>query len=639
MEKRRHIYLTKKSKEEALTLFLNELSDDSDWPQEEIPVKDSFARVTSCAVYAIQSSPTANVSAMDGIVVRARDTFGASETTPVQLKIGTQARFINTGGVIPDGFDAVVMIEDIHQPQPDVLEIISAVPPYHHIRPIGEDIVNGEQILPSCHLIKAPDIGALLSGGLITVCVRKRPRVGIIPTGDEIVEPGICPKEGQVIESNSVMISSLIYSWGGEPIRYPIVKDLCNNLSKVVSSALQETDLLIIIAGSSAGSKDFTADVIAQMGKVVVHGVNIMPGKPVCLGIITKKPVIGLPGYPVSALIALEIFAKPVIKKMLHIPLATPQTIKGKSIRKLPSKLGQEEYIRVRIGNIKGEYLAAPLPRGAGLITSLVRADGILKVKADSEGVDAGQEVEIVLLKSKEEIDNAIIFIGSHDLSLDMLSDYLTRQKLGKTLSITHYGSLGGLMALKRGECHITGIHLLDPETGIYNIPYIKKYLSGKGVYRVHLAFREQGLIVKKGNPKKIKGLHELPNERISFVNRQFGSGTRLLLDHYLKMKNIDTSLLRDYEREVFTHMAVASLVKAGGADCGLGILGAARALDLDFIPIAKEEYDLVIPGEFFDLPAIKSIVDSIKSNEFKKELESLGGYDCKATGEIECLS
>ncbi|MGA1841909.1 MAG: molybdopterin biosynthesis protein [bacterium] len=637
MKEKRHIYLKKKSREEALEIFLGILPDYSNWPEEEVPVEKAFGRITSRAVRAILSSPVSNVSAMDGVAVRSLDTFGATETNPIELKVGPQARFINTGETLPDGFDAVIMIEDIHQPDPEKVQIMASVPPWHYVRPIGEDIVTEEQIVPSCHLIRPFDMGAILSGGLTNIRVRKKPRVSIIPTGDEVISPGQAPEPGQVIESNSVVLSGLLSQWGAEALIFPIVKDVSASLLVMARKALAGSDLLVIVAGSSAGTRDLTADVIAEIGEVLVHGVSIMPGKPVILGKADQKPVIGLPGYPVSAVIAFELFARPVLSRMLNRPVPSSDYLKARTARKLPSKLGQEEYIRVKLGKQGGNYIASPLKRGAGVITSLVRADGILKVPRQSEGLDGGAEVEVELLKPREEIEGSITFIGSHDPGLDLLADHLGREETGLKLSITHLGSLGGLMALKKGECHLTGIHLLDPETGTYNIPYINKYLPGKRLHLYNLAFRDQGLMVKPGNPKKIKGLNDLIREDIRFVNRQSGAGTRLLLDHWLKKEGIDPKHIRDYRREVFTHMAVAALVKSGGADCGLGILSAARALGLEFFPLAKERYDLLIPEEYYKSPWAKALLKVLKSRAFKKELESMGGYDCTLTGEEQC--
>jgi putative molybdopterin biosynthesis protein len=638
MKEKRQIYLKKKSREEALEIFLGILPDYSHWPEEEVPVKEALGRITSRSVRALLSSPVSNVSAMDGVTVRSVETFGATETNPVELKVGPQARFINTGEALPDGFDAVIMIEDIHQPDPDIVQIMASVPPWHHVRPIGEDIIIEEQIIPSCHLIRPFDMGAILSGGLTNVRVKKKPRVGIIPTGDEVINPGQTPEPGQVIESNSVVLSGLLSQWGAKALVFPIVKDASASLLAMAKKALADSNLLVIVAGSSAGTRDLTADVIAEIGEVLVHGVSIMPGKPVILGKADQKPVIGLPGYPVSAVIAFKLFARPVISRMLHRALPSPDSLRAKTSRKLPSKLGQEEYIRVKLGKLGENYVASPLKRGAGVITSLVRADGILKVPRQSEGLDAGVEIEVELLKPREEIEGSITFIGSHDPSLDLLADHLGREETGLSLSITHLGSLGGLMALKKGECHLTGIHLLDPETGTYNLPYIKKYLPEKRLYLFNLAFREQGLMVKPGNPKKIKGLNDMIREDIRFVNRQSGAGTRLLLDHWLKEKGINPSQIKDYRREVFTHMAVAALVKSGGADCGLGILSAACALGLEFLPLAKEQYDLLIPEEYYKLPWVKTLLKILKSQVFKKELESMGGYDCTYTGEAQCL-
>lgn len=636
---KRHIYLNKKNREEAIKIILRQTDNYADWPEEGIEVTASLGRITSRAVYALCSSPNANVSAMDGVAVRSAETYNASETAPVQLKLGEQALFINTGQPIPEGFDAVIMIEEIHQPSPDTIEIISSVPPWHYVRPTGEDIVAGEQIIPSSHLIRPTDIGALLSGGLIKIFVKKRPVVSIIPTGDEIIEPGNTPSEGQVTESNSHVISGLLNEWGAEPLRLPIVRDIYKNLMQRAEEAIKHSDLLVIIAGSSAGTKDYTADVIASLGRVLVHGVSIMPGKPVILGIIDKRPVIGLPGYPVSAVIAFEIFARPIIGHMLNQTIPKDQTLEAEITRKIPSKLGQEEYIRVKMGKLGDKYYATPLSRGAGIITSLVRADGMITMPKQSEGIDEKSPVTVRLLKPKEEIESSLIFIGSHDPGLDLISDHLRRETRGISLSITHLGSLGGLIALKRAECHLTGIHLLDPETGIYNTPYIKSHIAGHKVYKVHMALREQGIIIKRGNPKNIKTLHDLLQGDIRFVNRQYGAGTRILLEHLLKGIHIDPQEIKDYRREVFTHMAVAALIKSGGADCGLGVLSAARALDLDFIPVAKEVYDLVIPEAYMRLQGIESILEILGSKTFRATLESMGGYDCKNSGETTCLA
>jgi putative molybdopterin biosynthesis protein len=638
MQKKRHIYLKKKTREEALEIFLSALPDYSDWPEEEAPVKETLGRITSRAVHALTCSPIGNVSAMDGVAVRSMDTFGATESSPLILKVKDQARFINTGEALPEGFDAVIMIEEIHQPDAETIQIMSSVPPWHHVRPIGEDIVVEEQILPSGHIIRPFDMGALLSGGWTSVWVRKRPRVGIIPTGNEVITPGHIPKPGQVIESNSAVLSGLLNQWGADPMVYSIVRDVSSALLSSSGKALAESDLLVIVAGSSAGTRDLTADVIGEMGRVLVHGVTIMPGKPVILGVVDSKPVIGLPGYPVSAVIAFELFAHPLICRMLHKPLPSAPILKVKASRKLPSKLGQEEYIRVKLGHPGEDYVASPLARGAGVITSLVRADAILKVPRQSEGLNEGAEVDVALLKPIDEIEGSVTFIGSHDPSLDILADLLGQKETGLTLSITHVGSLGGLMALKKGECHLTGTHLLDPDTGTYNIPYIRKYLPGERLRLIHLANREQGIMVKPGNPKGIRGLQDLVREDIRFVNRQSGAGTRLLLDHRLKKMGINPSQVKDYQREVFTHMAVAALVKSGGADCGLGILSASRALGLQFLPLAEEEYDLLVPEKYVDLPWYQCLLQILKGQAFRKTLESMGGYDCTHTGEIECL-
>jgi len=371
------------------------------------------------------------------------------------------------------------------------------------------------------------------------------------------------------------------------------------------------------------------------LGEVLIHGISMMPGKPTLIGRFNNLPIVGIPGYPVSAVMAYEELVRPILYHSLHI--MEPERPKAKAIptRKIPSKLGTEEFLRVKIGKVGEKFFATPLPRGSGMVTSLTQADGIIRIPALSEGLNENEATEVELLKPLEEIANTVVMVGSHDLTLDLLANLLGRYYPPVFLSSHSVGSLGGILAIRNGNCHMAGSHLLDPETGEYNFPYIHTYLNGMEVKVIHLVWREQGLFVQRGNPKKVKGLDDLLRKDITFINRQKGSGTRILLNHTLKNLSLDSNQIRGYEKEEFTHMAVASTVASGVADAGLGILSAARAMDLDFIPIAKERYDVIIPSIYFEDEKVQKVIETIRSDEFKRMVLQMGGYDVSRTGEL----
>src|SRR4030066_877994 len=515
-----------------------------------------------------------------------------------------------------------------------LIEIIKPVTPWQHIRTVGEDIVITELILPENHKIRPIDIGAMLAGGLTEIKARKKPKVVIIPTGSEIVEPGSNLIKGNIIESNSRILAGLVSEWGGEPIRFSIVPDNIEALKEAVLKAAQIADLVVINAGASAGRNDFSSAVIGELGEVILHGLNIKPGKPAILGWINNKPVLGIPGYPVSAYITFEIFAKPIIYTWQGIEIKESETLKAKLSRPVASTLGMEEIIRVKVGKVGDNIIAIPVSRGAGILMSLVRADGFVRIPAMSEGIGAGTEVEVKLMRHKDDISNTIVCIGSHDNTLDILGNFLKRKYPELSLSSAHVGSMGGLIALKRGEAHIAGTHLLDEETGKYNIPFIEQLLPDEKIFLINLVYRQQGLFVSRGNPKNIGGFEDLLRDDITFINRQSGSGTRLLTDKYLKGLGIDHRKIKGYDREEFTHMGIASAVLTGVADTGLGILAASKALGLDFIPVAKERYDIAVLGKFYKLDMVQKFIEIIRDDmEFKKTVTNLGGYDITDMG------
>jgi putative molybdopterin biosynthesis protein len=535
---------------------------------------------------------------------------------------------------MPDGFDAVIMIEDVEKISDSEIEILKAATPWQHVRLVGEDIVATELIIPENHVIRPVDMAAMIASGQTSAMVRKRPRVAVIPTGTELVEPGSELKKGDIIDFNSTMLSAMASEYGAAPFRKGIVKDDAGLLKETIQEALAVSDCVVINAGSSAGREDFTAPVLAELGKVLVHGINIKPGKPVILAIVQDRPVIGIPGYPVSAALTFHLFVKPLLYALQGRNTPPVETIPAKLSRPVASTLGSEEFLRVKLGMVSGNCIATPVTRGAGALMSLVRADGIVRIPAESEGIAAGHEVPVELLRPRQEIANTIVCIGSHDNALDVLANHLKKGHPTLSLSSAHVGSMGGLLALKRGEAHLAGTHLLDEETGEYNVSYIKKQLAGKKIVLVNLVYRTQGFIVPKGNPKGIKGFEDLRREDVVFVNRQAGAGTRLLTDLYLKRTGIDPRDVKGYHHEEFTHMAVASAVASGAADTGLAVLSAARALGLDFVPVAQERYDLAILEEYYDTPMLKALLSIIREDDaFRKQIVGMGGYDVKDMG------
>ena len=638
----RRIYLEDIPLDEAMGRLLNALERRGGLqplPAEFIPIEHSLGRVTAQPIWAKVSSPNYHAAAMDGVAVKARDTDGASKTTPLRLKLGTQAHWVDTGALMPADCDAVVMVEDVQPIGLEGIEIRAAVSPWQHVRPLGEDIVVGELLLPENHTIRPQDMGAMAAAGRTEVPVRCRPKVAIIPTGSELLPLGSAPAPGMIVEFNSVMLAGLIEEWGASPERFAIVPDDLEMIRAGVTKALESCHIVMVNAGSSAGSKDYTSIVVEDLGELLVHGIAIRPGHPVILGIAQGRPVIGIPGYPVSAILTTELLVKPLVYRLLGKVQLAPAKIQATITRKILSPIGQEEFVRVTLGRVGESIVATPLSRGAGVIMSLVRADGMLRIPRLSEGVDSGTSVDVELRRPIEEVENTIIAIGSHDLALDLIATLLRKYYPQYRLSSANVGSLGGLMALKRGEAHIAGCHLLDEATGEYNLPDVRRVLSDSEIVLVNLAYRQQGLMVAKSNPKKIGSMGDLLREGVTFVNRQHGSGTRLLLDCELKKVGLDGTKIIGYEHEEFSHTAVAALVASGSVDVGLGILAAARSLDLDFVPLFKERYDLVIPRLYYDSPLLQPLLGIIRSNEFREGVSALGGYDTSETGQVVFIS
>ncbi|HUH97614.1 MAG TPA: molybdopterin biosynthesis protein [Anaerolineales bacterium] len=624
---------------------------------ESIPLnEDGLGRVLAEPIWAKISSPHYHASAMDGFAVRSAATNGAMPSVPLSLEIGRGAEYVDTGDPLPEWADAVIPIENVEAldgrgeiagdiRKPGAIRIRAAVAPWSHVRPLGEDIVATQLVLPAGHILRAVDLGAIAAAGYDRVPVARKPRVAILPTGTELVPLGSRPKPGDILEYNSLVLAAQIKSMGGEPSRFPITKDDFDLICARVQEAAQDHDLILLNAGSSAGAEDFSAKVVETLGTLAVHGVAVRPGHPVILGMVQPgagpgkaasqkaTPIIGVPGYPVSAALTIEIFVEPLMARWLgrrlrELPVETAQLT-----RKINSPAGDEDYVRVAVGRVGDRLLAAPLARGAGVITSLVQADGLVILPPGIQGVEAGEDVQVHLYRSKAELERTIFCIGSHDLTLDLLAQFLAPQD--RRLVSANVGSQGGLVALRRAEAHLAGSHLFDPQTGEFNIPAIRQYMPELPVKVVALVRREQGLLVQRGNPKGIRSLGDLGRSEVRFVNRQRGAGTRVLLDYHLNLMGISPAMIQGYNEEEYTHLGVAAAVVSGRADCGLGIAAAAQALELDFIPLFQERYDLIVPKKYADSELLAPVFGLLDSSAFREAVSKMKGYDVSVMGTV----
>ena len=628
-------YLTNIPLDKARADYLKFLTDSGFHAATEvIPVWDACGRVTAHAVYAHICAPHYAASAMDGVAVCAKDTFGATETTPVTLT-AQQYIVLDTGDPIPEGCDAVIMVEDIVKNADSSITIHAAAAPWQHIRQIGEDICAGEMILASHMTISPAAIGAMIAGGVLEVEVIRKPTVGIIPTGDEIIPPCTDPKPGDILEFNGSIFSAMVRQWGAEARVYPIVPDKFGEIKAMVARASDECDMVILNAGSSAGREDYSVQVIRELGQVLYHGLAIKPGKPAILGCMGHKPILGVPGYPVSGIIVVEQLLKPLIDHWLKAPAQLSQYARAILTRPVVSGLKYQEFVRVRMGFVGNRLMASPLSRGSGVVSSFMKADGILEVPQGLEGYEAGSEVSVRLLSPSAKFMDTLVVIGSHDPLLDELADVMHVKNGNVYMSSSHVGSMGGIMAIRRGEAHAAGCHLLDTATGAYNLSFIRKYFPKGGVKLIRCVGRQQGMMVAKGNPLGIGRFADIAKPGVRYVNRQKGSGTRILTDYLCNQENLDTSAIYGYDREELTHTSVAAQIVSGSADAGMGIYSAAKLYDLDFIPICIEEYDLIIPDHAWDTPQVKAMLETLKSDAFREKILSLGGYTIENPGEI----
>jgi putative molybdopterin biosynthesis protein len=605
---------------------------------ETLALDDALDRVTARPVIARLSSPHYHACAMDGIAVVAARTVGARETAPLELAPG-EAVVVDTGDPLPDGFDAVIPIEEVEPRAGGRVAIRAAVAPFEHVRAIGEDIVASEVVVPALRRLGSADLAACAAAGVLRVETVARPRVAVITTGDELVDVGaVAPQPGAILDSNAVLLRACVRSYGGEVVLARRVADDEAALFAAVQEAIAAADVVVVNAGSSAGRDDYTARTFARFGSVVVHGVAIRPGHPLVLAVAAEArvPLLGIPGYPVSAAICAELFLRPLLERLGRRDAPDLREVEVELTRKLFSPLGEDDYVRAVAARVDGRLVATPLRRGAGAITSLSRANVIFTIPRFSEGAHAGTRMVARALRPLAQIERTLLAVGSHDVALDLLAGRLARD--GTELVSAHVGSIAGLVALRERSAHLAGTHVLDPQTGTYNDDAVRHYGPPEPVALIRLAAREQGIVVATGNPLGIASLADIARMRARYVNRQNDAGTRILLDALLARGGIAPESIGGYGRVEFSHLAVAQLVAGGSADAGLAIRAAARTFGLDFVPVAWEPYELALPARELDEPRIVQLIATLRDASFRAEVEALGGYDCARAGEVRVV-
>lgn len=628
-------YLSTIKSDEAIKRILDQVTPIED--EEFLPAHACRDRITSRPVYAKRSNPPFLCSAMDGYATSFIKTLEADLTKPVLLADGKDAYQLNTGDPLPPNTDAVIMVEEVEKSDAGIA-IRKPAYLWQNVRMIGEDIIEGDMLFPANHRIRTLDTGMFLSAGITNVHVRRRPSLLVIPTGKELIDIYDNPSQGmeahRLVDFNSYLLVNMAEEIGFHAKKSKIIINR-DELSSIVHQSSQEYDVIIVNAGSSAGTEDFTEAIIRELGTLVFHGVSMMPGKPTLFGTVNSKPVFGIPGYPVSATTSFKVFIEPLCEKLLATSI-TKEFVSCITPYKVPSRIGVEEIIRVNLIDKGDQYYAFPLPRGASIYSSLANADGLIKVPENTEGFDEGETIACELMRGKGELSKRTHIIGSHDLSLGILRDMVKNRYPDQDLISTHVGSMSGIMAFRKGITDLCTTHVLDEQEKVYNINVVKKYVPDRNWLLVNIAKRTQGLVVRKGNPKSLSGIEDIAKEDVTFVNRQVGSGTRILLDTMLKEKGVSRDSVKGYDREESSHTAIAILVREGVADTGIAIHAAARVFSLDFIPLAEEDYDLLVTKEFSETAKFQTLLNLIRSDEFKKRLHEVGGYNTEDTGKIK---
>lgn len=603
----------------------------------KFPMENSVGHILATDVFSKKNVPHYTASAVDGYAIISDRTRGATSATPISLI--TDFEWINTGGCVPDWANAIIMVEDVSLSD-GVLIVRKTVIQGENVRAVGEDIAAGSLLAYAGDSISPALLSLFLCSGIYEVNVYSKPRIVFIPTGNEIIdkatwEGATPPPSGLVVDSNSILIENTLNQWGYDVDIHPIVRDDPNLLKEVINKVTERYDIVLIGAGSSKGDRDHTEHVLDEMGDLLFHWVLSKPGRPAMAAKMRKGLLLCLPGFSISTAVILWSLVYPLlsfvtgkdvgsIEDMLPKAIGAHQTLFAKLLLPHSSPQGVQEWLRVQVAQIGESVYGWPLPSGASNISSLANADGIALLPASLLECDKGTSIVIWVTK-KIELSKRILFQGSDDPAIHLLVAILRRQ--GQDMVIRSVGSMGGLAALHRHEAHLAGSHLLDSETGCYNTSYINLFRGEELWQRNHLFDREQGLLLKRGNPKGIKSIEDIVEKEAVFVNRQPGAGTRVLFDFLLKRQSIEASLIKGYERQCVTHLEVANRVAMGLADVALGVKSAADALGLDFLPITKETYELIFPKESLSLEPMRVLLESINDVSWKKKVEQMGGY------------
>ncbi|MDI9644629.1 MAG: molybdopterin biosynthesis protein [Candidatus Verstraetearchaeota archaeon] len=614
--------------------------------EETVPTRSAIWRVASKTVFSQVDLPPFDRAEMDGYAVVSSDLEGASEISPKKLvvlgRVDAGGAFpgevvrggcveIATGAQVPRGADSVLMVEYTSKSGGDV-EVYKPVTPGENIAYAGSDIERGEILLRKGTVIGVEEVALLSAAGVAEISVYRKPRVGILSTGDELIEPGSLLSAGKIYDANSNMLMASVQEAGGDPVFVGRAKDELEEIRGLLKAALEVSDLVLISGGTSAGLGDIVYKVLEECDPgVIVHGLQVKPGKPTVIALDNGKPVIGLPGYPVSALMIFNQIVRPLIQRMGGIARSGGQRLGGRLAQRVNAAKGKRWFLPVHI--LRGEGIRVyPIFSGSGAIGTMARADGYITLREGTEYLEEGEEVEVSLFRSQFQIEGLVI-MGSHCPALDSLLE-LIFEKEGIRSKAINVGSMAGLSAVVRGECDLAGVHLLDEATMVYNAPFVKR--AGLPDWCLVRGYRRlQGIAVPSGNPKGIRCLRDIIGSDLIFANRNRGSGTRVLTDRILNeiatKEGIHFSKLvsgiRGYRMEARTHSSVAAAVYSGKADLGVCIKTAADAYGLDFIPIAEEEYDFVANPQSYEKYEVKKFIEYLGSDLFNEKLRELGGY------------
>ena len=638
----RKVFRQLQSLEEATSKLLKLWTIEPSSP-ENVPLSEANGRILAADLTSKVDVPGFDRATMDGFAVDAEQTFRVDEQHPVRLRViveveagdssprriaKTESVEIATGAPIPVGATAVVMVEFTKRIGNEVL-VFKPVSVGENITAAGSDIMCGELLLRRSQIIGPREIGLLAAAGIETVPVHRRPRVAIFSSGNELVKPGESLSYAKLYDINGPTIAASVTECGGIPHFYGILPDNYLTIKEKLRSALDGCDMVITSGSTSSGPGDLIYRVAQELGApgLIVHGLSLKPGKPVVVALSQNKPIFGLPGYPTSALMMFHVLVAPAIRRVAHMPEAKATTIRASVTMKFFKARGRRELLPVQlISQPDGTYAAYPMQSGSGAVSSFSLADGFSDLPETQEFLDEGDEIDVELF-GKNLVPPSLVAIGSHCVGIDIAFTLLRDRDphfLGRSINV---GSAGGFHSIKRGEADVAGVHLVD-ENGQYNIPYIHLYGLEKVAILVRGYNREQGLMVQRGNPKNIKGFEDLLREDVTFINRNRGSGTRLLIDNYLgklaSLKKTDLAQLSvritGYAHESKSHTAVAAAVRNNRADVGFGIRSVAEGLD--FIKTDDEQYDFLIAKSHEMKGDVQKFIELLRSRDFSQALQ-----------------